>query len=101
MRDPMALDKTKNILASCRVRHDDFAAVQEITLQSGTGKRQVVGQWKHGQQNLGRSYPGHRRRHFGVIDVVVMRSGDELGNARRAARQLENCRIFGIDGDFP
>ena len=100
MGDPMALDQAKNILASGRVRQHDFGAVQEITLQSGTGKRQIVRQRQHAQQNLVRSYSGYRRRHFGIINIIVMRSGDELGNAGRAARELEDCRIFGIDCYF-
>ena len=71
----------------------DLAAVCEGSQHSGTAESEVESDGQHGEVDVVAGYPAGDRRRVGIVGVVVMGSGDQLGQAGCPSRQEEECDV--------
>lgn len=99
MCDPMLLDQREDFLRAGARAHHHSAAVEHASLDAGASQRQIVRDGQNDQKHGLTGETANRRRGFGVVGVIVVSPGYQLGNTRGPAGELKHSRVRGIDSD--
>ena len=97
--DPMSLNQRKHLARAGVAMQNHRRALEHEALNARTRQGQVVGNRQHQQQHRIRADLHHFSGDLGVVGVIVVGAGNQLGDAGGAARQLKNAGIGGVDGD--
>ncbi len=100
MRNPVPLDQLEHVPRPGAGAEHHGPAGQQETLQPGAAERQVVLDRQDVQQHVARADLADRRGDLGVVQVVVVRARDQLGDPGRPPGQQEQRRIGRVDADL-
>src|SRR5262249_16431555 len=94
--DALAFDDRQYIVHASSLAENDVRALPEESAYPWAGQRKVVGDRQDHQQTVVGVHVVDGGRRLGVIDVVVVSPGNELRDAGRAPRELEDAWLLRI-----
>ena len=100
MRDPVPLDQLEHVPRPGAGAEHHGPAGQQEALQAGAAERQVVLDRQHVQQHVAHADLARRRGDLGVVQVVVVRARDQLGDPGRPPGEQEQRRVGRVDADL-